>query len=81
MSVRIPWAHRMDENRLEQRPNLRFEKIERRIDAMVTSLGALVAVVATLLFAACITGRRAVDGAPIRGCQRAAGALAVMSAT
>ena len=43
---------RADLAALEQRLAVRFEQTERRIDGMVTRLGALVVVVAGLLFAA-----------------------------
>ena len=44
-------ATKTDLRELEQRLNLRFEQLERRIDGIVTRLGALVVVVAGLLFA------------------------------
>ena len=37
---------------LEQRIDLRFEQVERRIDGMATRLGAVVVIVAGLLFGA-----------------------------
>jgi len=45
-------ATKTDLRELEQRLELRFEKLERQIDRMVIRLGALVVVVAGLLFAA-----------------------------
>lgn len=45
-------AVRADTRELEQRLTLRFEQVERQIDDTVTRLGALVVVVATLLFGA-----------------------------
>jgi predicted nucleic acid-binding Zn-ribbon protein len=43
---------RTDLRELEQRTELRFEKLERQIDRMVVRLGALVVIVAGLLSAA-----------------------------
>ncbi|MBO0735252.1 MAG: hypothetical protein J2P48_01580 [Alphaproteobacteria bacterium] len=43
-------ATKTDLRELEQRLNLRFEQLERRMDGMVTRLGALVVVVTGLLF-------------------------------
>jgi hypothetical protein len=45
-------ATKTDLRDLEQRLELRFEKVERRIDTMVVRLGALVVIVAGLLFGA-----------------------------
>jgi len=45
-------ATKTDLREMEQRLSLRFEQVERRIDGMVTRLGAVVVVVAGLLFAA-----------------------------
>ena len=45
-------AAKTDLREMEQRLSLRFEQVERRIDGMVTRLGAVVVVVAGLLFAA-----------------------------
>jgi hypothetical protein len=41
-----------DLRQLEQKSELRFEQLERRIDRMAVRLGALVVIVAGLLFAA-----------------------------
>ena len=45
-------ATKTDLRELEQRLELRFERLERQIDRMVIRLGALAVVVAGLLFAA-----------------------------
>jgi hypothetical protein len=45
-------ATKIDLRELEQRLDLRFEQLERRLDRMVVRLGALVVVIAGLLFAA-----------------------------
>lgn len=45
-------ATKTDLREMDQRLSLRFEQVERRIDGMVTRLGAVVVVVAGLLFAA-----------------------------
>jgi hypothetical protein len=45
-------ATKTDLRELEQRLDLRFEQLDRRIDTMVIRLGAVVVVVAGLLFAA-----------------------------
>jgi hypothetical protein len=45
-------ATKADLRELEQRLDLRFEQLDRRIDGMVVRLGALVVIVAGLLFGA-----------------------------
>jgi ABC-type nickel/cobalt efflux system permease component RcnA len=45
-------ATKTDLRELEQRLDLRFEKLERRIDNMVVRLGAVAVVLLTLLFGA-----------------------------
>jgi len=49
---RIEAGLRAELRTLEQRLELRFEKGDRRIDGMVTRLGAVIVIVAGLLFAA-----------------------------
>jgi hypothetical protein len=51
-SIRGNVATKADLRELEQRFELRFEQLERRIDRVVVWLGALVVVVVGLLFAA-----------------------------
>jgi hypothetical protein len=45
-------ATKADLRELELRLGMRFEQVERRIDGMVVRLGALVVIVATVLFGA-----------------------------
>jgi hypothetical protein len=51
-AIRDNVATKTDLRDLEQRLMLRFEQVDRRIDGMVTRLGAVVVIVSGLLFAA-----------------------------